>query len=148
MTGRRGIDGRRGAAVEIRAWMRQRDGRWVAGIDGDPSVRASGASRERCLQGLRRALERKQAGQSTASATHEPLTLVVEVFPVLAGVAEAAEVMGWDKRRVITYIDRGRFPEPLQSLASGRVWLRADVERYATDWRSRRAGRGRPTPSR
>lgn len=129
--------------------MRQEGGRWVAGVDGDPSVRASGASRERCLQGLRRGLERQQPDhQPRQAATPQPLTLVVEVFPVLAGVAEAAEVMGWDKRRVITYIDRGKFPEPLQSLASGRVWLRTDVERYATDWRSRRARRGRRTPSR
>jgi hypothetical protein len=76
------------------------------------------------------------------------VTVIVEVLPVLAGVAEAAEVMGWDKRRVITYIDRGRFPEPLQSLASGRVWLRADVERFASDWRSRRAHRGRRSSTR
>lgn len=135
----------RGVAVEIRAWMCQRGGRWVAGIDGDTSVRASGASRERCLQGLRKSLERQPHAEDVGPATSssQPITLIVEVFPVLAGVAEAAEVMGWDKRRVITYIDRGRFPEPFQALASGRVWLRADVERYATDWHSRRARRGR-----
>lgn len=129
--------------------MRQRGGRWVAGIDGDPSVRASGTSRERCLQGLRKAVESEaRSDEPGAGATPvEPLTLVVEVVPALAGVAEAAEVIGWDKRRVITYINRGRFPEPVQSLASGRVWLRADVERYATDWRSRRARRGRQPPS-
>lgn len=134
--------------MEIRAWMRQRDGRWVAGIDGDPSVRASGASRDRCLQSLRRAVEnqaRRGETDSAAKPTHS-ITLVVEVLPVLAGVAEAAEVMGWDKRRVITYIDRGRFPDPVQSLASGRVWLRSDVERYATNWRSRRGRRARRAP--
>jgi hypothetical protein len=70
-----------------------------------------------------------------------PVTLIVEVTPTLAGVAEAADVMGWDKRRVVTYIDRGRFPEPIQSLASGRIWLRTDVESFARAWRARRAGR-------
>ena len=43
--------------------------------------------------------------------------------------------MGWDKRRVVTYLDRGQFPEPLTSLASGRIWLREDVEAFAEEWR-------------
>jgi hypothetical protein len=129
--------------VEIRAWMRQEDSRWLAGMEGDPAVRATAATRQRCLQTLRRAVARTLGAEEAAG----PLTLVVEVLPLLAGVAEAADVMGWDKRRVITYIDRGRFPEPLQSLASGRVWLRADVERYAADWRSRHALRSRRKPS-
>jgi predicted DNA-binding transcriptional regulator AlpA len=67
--------------------------------------------------------------------------VIVEVIPALAGVAEAADVMGWDKRRVITYIDRGRFPAPIQALASGRVWVRSEVEEYAAAWRARRRGR-------
>jgi predicted DNA-binding transcriptional regulator AlpA len=70
--------------------------------------------------------------------------LLVEILPALAGVAEAAAIMGWDKRRVITYIDRGRFPEPLQTLASGRVWRRSDVEAYAAAWHARRAARAGP----
>jgi hypothetical protein len=69
------------------------------------------------------------------------VTLIVEVVPRLAGVAEAAQVMGWDKRRVVTYIDRGRFPEPIQSLASGRVWVRKDVEEFAQAWRARQKRR-------
>jgi hypothetical protein len=78
-----------------------------------------------------------------ASASGDLVTVVVEVVPELAGVAEAAEVMRWDKRRVITYIDRGRFPEPIQSLASGRIWVRSDVEEFAETWRARRRGRRR-----
>jgi len=71
----------------------------------------------------------------------KPLVLVVEVISRVAGVAEAADVMGWDKRRVITYINRGRFPEPIQALASGRVWLRQDLEEFAVAWRARRRER-------
>jgi hypothetical protein len=119
--------------------MRQHGGRWVAGVEGEPAIRASASTRQRCLQALRKALNRA-AGRD---GSDRPATLVVEVLPELAGVAEAAAVMGWDKRRVITYIDRGRFPEPVQSLASGRVWLRSDVERYAEDWRARHAARSR-----
>jgi hypothetical protein len=125
--------------MDVRVIMREQpDGKWVAVTDSTPPVRATGSSPERCLAGLRRALDR-DAGRERRDG---PLTLIVESAPLVAGVAEAAEVMGWDKRRVVTYIDRGRFPEPLQSLASGRIWLRSEVERFAREWRSRRAGRG------
>ena len=120
--------------------MRQeRSGKWVAHTLSDPPIKATGSSRERCLASLQRAV-RPTLGRSRAQ---QPLTLVVEVLPVLAGVAEAADVMGWDKRRVITYIDRGRFPEPIQSLASGRVWVRSDVESFARDWRARQNRRSK-----
>jgi hypothetical protein len=66
--------------------------------------------------------------------------LVVEETPDLVGVSEAATILGWDRRRVITYVDRGAFPEPIASLASGRVWRRDDVESFARD-RVRRKGR-------
>ncbi|TMK96365.1 MAG: hypothetical protein E6G40_12245 [Actinobacteria bacterium] len=126
--------------MEMRISMRQeRGGRWSAQSVDDPRIRASGASRERCLAGIRRAYERSRRSGEGAG----PTTIVVEMIPMLAGVAEAAEVMGWDKRRVITYIDRGRFPEPLQSLASGRVWVRSEVEAFAREWRARRAARAK-----
>jgi hypothetical protein len=120
--------------LEFQAQMTQREnGRWTAIVDDDPPVRASGATRKRCVAALRKALERSLP----AKARREPVTILVETLPALAGVAEAADVLGWDKRRVVTYIDRGSFPEPVQSLASGRVWRRDDVEAYAEDWRAR-----------
>ena len=127
--------------MEINVSLRQEeDGRWVGVVpEGQavPSLLTKGASREDCLTKVRRSLERSLEEQ----ATDGPLTLLVEVVPRLAGVAEAAEVMGWDKRRVITYISRGRFPEPLQALASGRVWSRSAIEGFARDWRDRQAKR-------
>ena len=137
--------------MEIRAVMAQTDdGRWIASVDAERSVSASAAerpvgasaaSRERCLASLRRAVERSLP----PAKRNEPITLVVETLPLLAGVAEAADVMGWDKRRVVTYIDRGSFPEPVQSLASGRIWRRADVEAFRNEWSSRRARAAGPT---
>jgi hypothetical protein len=120
--------------VEIRARLRQApDGRWEATTD-DEAVTGSGSSKEECLAELRRRIGHPENGP----------TLVVEVLSQVVGVAEAAAVMGWDKRRVITYLDRGRFPRPVQALASGRVWLRDDVEAFARSWharqRDRRAG--------
>jgi hypothetical protein len=110
----------------VRARMWETGGRWYARIlDAPLYVEVTGVSRERCLSELW-----KVTGE-------EPVT--VEVIPQVVGVAEAAEIMGWDKRRVVTYIDRGSFPEPLTALASGRIWLREDVETYARAWRARRA---------
>jgi len=93
-------------------------------LDAPVYVEVTGTSKGSCLAELRKAV-----------GADAPLT--VDVVPTLAGVAEAAEIMGWDKRRVITYIDRGQFPEPITWLASGRIWLREDVETYAQDWRAR-----------
>lgn len=87
-------------------------------------------SRERLLAKLR-------------DAAGSDAVLTVEVVPSLLGVAEAAELLGWDKRRVVTYVDRGSFPSPVAQLASGRVWLRADVEAFARAFRRRQARRSR-----
>lgn len=51
--------------------------------------------------------------------------------PELAGVAEVAEVCRVPKRTAIRYTQRPDFPEPLDRLAAGPVWLRADVEEWA-----------------
>lgn len=127
--------------MDIRASMR-RDGagRWTATLTDRPEVRASAGTPERCLTGLRRAVDKAGLLRSTRAGAP---ALLVEVTPPLAGVAEAAEIIGWDKRRVVTYIDRGRFPEPVQTLASGRVWNRSDIEAYAAEWHARRASRRR-----
>jgi SAM-dependent methyltransferase len=61
--------------------------------------------------------------------------------PRLVGVAEAATILGWDKRRVATYIQRGSFPEPLASLASGRVWDEGDVRAFGVAFRERQRAR-------
>ena len=105
--------------------MWESGGRWFAQIQDAPMfVEVTGTSRRSCLDELR-------------TLTGDDVALTVEVLPPLAGIAEAAEIMGWDKRRVVTYIDRGHFPEPIAWLAGGRVWLREDVEAYADDWRAR-----------
>ncbi len=128
--------------MEIRASVRpDRSDAWIGEarlpIRGSDAIRVSGPSRDRCVAALRRSIGRALAARGRAG----PVVLLIESSPVLAGVAEAAEVMGWDKRRVITYIDRGRFPEPIQTLASGRVWVRSDVEQYRDAWRARQRRR-------
>jgi len=56
----------------------------------------------------------------------------------LAGVHEASEILGWDKRKISTYLKRseekgfpfGMFPEPVQRLAGGPVWESKKIESY------------------
>jgi hypothetical protein len=48
---------------------------------------------------------------------------------------------------VITYLDRGSFPEPITALASGRIWLREDVEEYAAQWRAAHPRRRQASPA-
>ena len=110
---------------DVRARMWETGGRWYAHILDSPAfIEVTGTSRRGCFGELRKVIG-------------DDVSLTVEVVPQIAGVAEAAEIMGWDKRRVVTYLDRGQFPEPLTSLASGRIWLREDIERYAAEWRER-----------
>ncbi|MEO8477698.1 MAG: hypothetical protein ABI572_11705 [Actinomycetota bacterium] len=112
-------------SFQARARMWEAGGRWYARmLDAPAYIEVTGVSRHQCLDELRK-------------VTGDDVTLTVEAIPAVVGVAEAAEIVGWDKRRVITYIDRGSFPEPITSLASGRIWLREDVEAYAADWRAR-----------
>ena len=98
------------------------DGAWRGEI-GARTVTAT--TRARCIAALRRI-----AGPGT--------TLAVEVVPALVGVAEAADLLGWDRRRVATYVDRGTFPEPVARLACGQVWRRDDVEVFASTRRTRK----------
>ncbi len=117
---------------EVRAVLRQTPGGWVGRLAGsDDEVHTK--TREGGLGALRRL-----AGEGEA--------LTVEVTSALVGVSEAAAILGWDRRRVITYIDRGAFPEPLERLASGRVWRRDEVEAYARAFARRQARRRRTSP--
>lgn len=47
----------------------------------------------------------------------------------LVGVTEAAEILGWDRRKVAVYKQRGKLPPPVAELSGGTVWRRIDIER-------------------
>jgi hypothetical protein len=92
---------------------------------GDDEIRAR--TRDGCLSALRRL-----AGDDAV--------LIVQETPDLVGVSEAAAILGWDRRRVATYVSRGAFPAEAATLAAGRIWRRTDIEAFAR-FRRRRAGR-------
>jgi uncharacterized protein YuzE len=49
----------------------------------------------------------------------------------LVGVKEAAELVGKDKANFLRDLaSREDFPKPIVSLASGRYWVSAEIERY------------------
>jgi hypothetical protein len=119
-------------AADVAVTLRQdARGRW-RGSSGP--VKVAAGTKDACLRKVR------EASQIRSRA------LIVEVIPHLVGVAEAAEILGWDKRRVATYIQRGSFPEPVESLAGGRVWTVDDINDFARAFRARqkkRASRSR-----
>ena len=51
----------------------------------------------------------------------------------LAGLAEVAEIFGVTKKTAMKYADHPAFPPPIDRLAAGPVWFRADVERWGRD---------------
>ena len=59
----------------------------------------------------------------------------------LAGVSEIAELLGVPKRTAARYVDREDFPKPFDTLATGRVWLRVDVDTWAKSYLPLRPGR-------
>lgn len=48
----------------------------------------------------------------------------------IVGHYEAAEILGWKKQQVTVYMQRGKFPEPLQKLASGPIWFKEDIQKF------------------
>ena len=51
--------------------------------------------------------------------------------PELAGLAELVELLDVSKRTAQKYAAKPDFPEPVDRLASGPVWRRAEVEAWA-----------------
>ena len=103
--------------------MWETGGRWYAHVmDAPVFIEVTGTTRDRCVHELRK-------------VTGDDVTLTIEVVPADRRGRGAAEIMGWDKRRVVTYLDRGTVPRAAPALASGRIWLREDIEAFADEWR-------------
>lgn len=120
--------------------MRQEPGgRWRAVAEGHP-IEVTGKDVRECVRNVHRAALTLLPAVSWEAG---PPVVFVEVLPTLVGVAEAAAIMGWDKRRVATYVKRDSFPQPLAELAGGRVWAREDVMAFREAFRARQRARGR-----
>ena len=61
--------------------------------------------------------------------------------PRLAGLAEAADVLGVSKRSAGQYAKRSDFPAPLARLASGPVWDAVAIEAWGAEHGPFRRGR-------
>jgi hypothetical protein len=110
------------------------DGTWRA-ISDEYEIEVTASSREKCLERLHEAV---LGVLPAVSWERGPPVVWLEEVPRLVGVTEAADILGWDKRRVSTYVKRGAFPPPLESLAGGRIWAREDIQRFADRFRRKR----------
>lgn len=59
----------------------------------------------------------------------------------LAQLAEVAEVLGVSKRSAARYVDLPGFPAPIDTLSTGRVWVRAAVVKWGKKNLPLRTGR-------
>jgi hypothetical protein len=119
--------------------MRQEpDGRWKAVAEGH-DVEVEGRDAKECVRKVHQAA---LPLLPAVSWERGPPVVFLEVIPRLVGVAEAARLLGWDKRRVSTYVKRGSFPDPVEELAGGRVWALDDVLAFGEAFRVRQHSRG------
>ena len=59
------------------------------------------------------------------------LSTAGETSDLIVGVKEAASILGVEKPNFIRdFANKPQFPAPIAELASGRFWLRSDIERY------------------
>lgn len=95
---------------------------WTAQAPLIPGCSARGRTKGECL--------RKLVTEARRLLGEDGALLLEEDPPVLVGVSEAAEILGWDRRKVAVYASRGQMPPPVAHLAGGTVWRRADIEDY------------------
>lgn len=65
----------------------------------------------------------------------------------ILGSAEIQELLGVSRQRVQQLIGRDDFPEPFDTLAMGKVWMRDDIERWAREREIRLTGGAEPEPT-
>jgi predicted DNA-binding transcriptional regulator AlpA len=51
-------------------------------------------------------------------------------LPEVWGFAEVAGFLGVSRQRVLVLVNRPGFPAPIQTLASGRIWLASEVREW------------------
>jgi uncharacterized protein YuzE len=57
---------------------------------------------------------------------------------LIVGVKEAAEMLDVEKSNFVRdHANKPQFPSPIAELASGRLWLRSEVQRYMNSLRRR-----------
>lgn len=57
-------------------------------------------------------------------------------IPKLMGAAEIQARLGYSRQWTASLINRKGFPEPVDELSMGRVWLASDVEDWITQHRA------------
>jgi predicted DNA-binding transcriptional regulator AlpA len=53
--------------------------------------------------------------------------------PELLGITAAHELLGISRQGIDWLAKRGKFPKPVHTLPTGRLWARADLEKWAQE---------------
>ena len=64
-------------------------------------------------------------------SSSEWTSTVAGMSPDFVGFRELPKVLGVSRATAARYANRPGFPKPVEELASGRVWRRKEVERWA-----------------
>lgn len=71
--------------------------------------------------------------------------VLAPAVPELMGLADIAELLGVSRQRARELADTAAFPDPVQRLRSGPLFIADEVRRFHATW-TRRSGRPRRTP--
>lgn len=61
----------------------------------------------------------------------------IEQIPELLSATDFAEELGWDRRKLHLYWQRGIVPDPAVVVTSGKLWTRKQVEWFKEEWKKR-----------
>lgn len=61
----------------------------------------------------------------------------IKKIPELLSTSDFAKALGWDRRKVDTYCNRGIIPPPAVETRVGKLWTRSQVEWFKREYKIR-----------
>lgn len=107
------------------------------------TLRAAAAAGIKAFTEALTGLTIEYAVEAVEATTYDALDrqLAQPPVPPLVGMAEIATLLGVSRQRAHEVSARPDFPTPVQHLAAGAVYIRAQVEAFNRGWERKRTGR-------